>query len=457
MARARSWSDRMSRPGRQFVTASQAEADEARRRSAELTRNSVLKQLDVLKLTKKRNQIQFQGVIDEAERQIDKAQEQLEKQLALDEVGVNIGEAVYLKELSRLREIEKEIDYCFIRAPRDGMVVYYVEERARWSSNQAGVIAQGESVKEGQKMLSIPDLKHMVVNARVHEAMVSRVIADVNKDTGFSDAINASLLISPKPLSGLSAYTTFLMDLRAPFSNDHRSAEKDLVSRGLEATIRVNAFPNRPLKGHVKSVAAVASQNDFFASNVKVYQTFIAVDETMEGLRPGMDAVVNILVDSSPEPVVQIPLQAVLGTADMGEKRRCYVMVDGQPQLREISLGMTNEKVVEVKDGLKEGEVVVMNPVVLLTEKERMEYGNLPAQSGRGGSGMPDGQGGQGGPGGYKGKKGGPGAGGPGMQGGPNGGMKGKRRGGGMQGGQGGPGPRSQSGGSSSGKTAANP
>jgi hypothetical protein len=101
--------------------------------------------------------------------------------------------------------------------------------------------------------------------------------------------------------------------------------------------------------------------------------------------------------------------------------------------MREITLGRSNEKMVEVKDGVEEGDEVILNPVVLLSEKERMEYGNLPARSGKGGSG---GWGGKG--------KGGKGKEGGGMQGGGmegNGMQGGPKQGGGMQGGgmQGGP------------------
>ena len=36
-------------------------------------------------------------------------------------------------------------------------------------------MAQGESVAENQKLMQIPDLKHMFVNTKIHEALVGRV------------------------------------------------------------------------------------------------------------------------------------------------------------------------------------------------------------------------------------------------------------------------------------------
>ncbi len=429
------WSDRMSRPGRQYVTASQAEADQARLLSARLTKKNLEKQFEVLKnLTKEKTRTELQGKIDEPQRVLDRAKLQYKaKEIKADSVR-ETAKLTYEKELMKLRDIEKEIDKCYLRAPQSGMVVYYVEERARWAQTPT-MIAQGESVKEGQKLMSIPNLRQMQVNARVHEAMVSRVHADVTVDTGYTEVVNTALLMTANPFVDVAGYAAFLTDLHTPFSLENRRYEKRLISRGLEATIRLNAFSGRPpLKGHVKSVDTVASQADLFGADVKVYKTIVSIDEYMEGLRPGMDAYITIDVNSKPEPVLVLPLQAVMGTVAMGEKRKCFIMTPNGPEMREIVLGMANEKVVEVKEGLQEGDVIVLNPIVLLTEKEKLEYGTLPAQSGKGAGGK--GKGGYGG----KGKAGGPGAGGPGAggpgaagpgAGGPGAGKRGGKRGGG--------------------------
>jgi hypothetical protein len=150
---------------------------------------------------------------------------------------------------------------------------------------------------------------------------------------------------------------------------------------------------------------------------------------------------------------VTIPLQALVGSVEMGEKRRCFVMVEGHAEMREITLGKNNETVAEVKEGLKEGDVVVLNPAMLLSEREKAAYGLQSAPSEQGGQGAQGGKGdwkgkGKGGKGDWKGKgKGGPGGG---MQGGPGGtpGSPGGTQGtpgGGMQGSRGGfGGPRSQ-------------
>jgi RND family efflux transporter MFP subunit len=217
-------------------------------------------------------------------------------------------------ERDRKKEIEAELRDCVLRAPQDGMVIYYVPESVRGGGGvQQSVVAQGEPVREGQKLLQVVDLSRMQVNVRVHEALVGHLH---NED--------------PK----------------------HRDQWQ-------QAEIRVDAFPSRALKGHVKTVDTVAAQQDWFASDVKVYKTIVAIDAPAEGLKPGMSAEVTIQVQQTPGPVLQVPLQAVVA---LGKKRYCLVLTDKEVQAREVETGLNNEVAVEIRSGLKEGERVILSP-----------------------------------------------------------------------------------------------
>ncbi len=277
------WSERMSRPGRQYVTTAQAEADHARLLSANITLQNLQKQLDVLdELTLKKFKADYKGQVDEAVRALKRVKIQTEANRKTKDVDRQVKRLKFEKEKDTYKDLEAEIAKCILKSPDDGIVVYYAEERNRFGQGKQSFIAQGETVQEGQKLMRIPNLHKMLVNTRVHEAMISRVHGD--RDGGSKG-----------------------------------------TSQGQRANIRVNAFADRRLHGHVKSVATVPSQQDFFASDVKVYQSMVAIDEDMEGLKPGMDAEVTIFVDTNEEPVLAIPLQAVLGSVNMGEKRRVFV------------------------------------------------------------------------------------------------------------------------------------
>jgi hypothetical protein len=86
--------------------------------------------------------------------------------------------------------------------------------------------------------------------------------------------------------------------------------------------------------------------------------------------------------------------------------RKVFVKTDaGAYEEREIVLGIFNDKVIEVREGIKEGEEVVINPKVLLGDsKQKTRDGAAPGPDGKG---APGGKGGapDGAPGGGENKK----------------------------------------------------
>jgi multidrug efflux pump subunit AcrA (membrane-fusion protein) len=411
------WSGRMSKPGRRYVTAAQAQADAARLASARLAVKNVIEEMRVLEDpnfgNKKRSIMDLQGKIDEALRALDRVKTQAEANRVTADVDRKSKKSVYDQELVRYRDIEDEIRKCLILAPQDGLVVYFVPEQSRFGSgSQQSIVAQGEPVREGQKLMRIPDLSKMVVNTRVHEAMVSRVRGEKWEKTGFTEAVQAGLLVAPGPTSRLVNQPAF-QSIRERFAEQHRSVDQRKVADGQKARIRIDSYPNHEFHGHVKTVATVASQQDWLSADVKVYQTVVEIDESIPGLKPGMSAEVTIFTDSHRENALIVPLQAILGGVELGNVRKCFVKTSRGPVERDIKIGLSNAKEAEVLDGLKEGEEVVLNPRVLLSDKDKARLGEGPKlKGGKGGPGEGKGKGkGKGGPpmeGKGKGAKGGP-------------------------------------------------
>lgn len=95
------------------------------------------------------------------------------------------------------------------------------------------------------------------------------------------------------------------------------------------------------------------------SSDTKVYPTIVTIDEEVEHLKPGMTAVVEIHVDYL-KGVTTVPIQAVL---QRGQANWCFIGQGRDVQLREIALGRTNDRFVEIVSGIAEGERVVLNPM----------------------------------------------------------------------------------------------
>jgi len=376
------WADRMK--SRDYFSQSQYDSELSRLRGLELDMDKIREEKRVLDYTRERTDTDLKTKLAEAKKALEREKDKAAANLIKAESDRQAKKSIFEQEEDKYDDIEEQIRRCVITAPQDGMVVYYVSEQSRYGSgSQQSIVAQGEPVREGQRLMRIPDLRRMLVNTKVHEAMISRIKGDLWQPTGFVDALRATMMFTPDGLSRL------LGQHAVPEIRDRmRDAEMRRIADGMKATIRIDAFPERPLTGHVKSVATVAAQQDWSSSDVKLYQTMVSIDESLEGLKPGMSAEVTIHVESSGEPVLTLPLQAVVGGAEMGRKRKVFVMEGGTPKEREVTLGLSNEKVVEVKEGLKEGENVVLNPRALVGDRVKTrqvnEYGREDGAPGEG-------------------------------------------------------------------------
>jgi multidrug resistance efflux pump len=329
------WSELMDKKG--YQSHAQTNGDRFRAEAAGISLKGLETERRVLvEYTRRRTIQDLNSKLAEARRALDRARSQARAKLVQADADRKAKDSIYKQELSRMEEIESEIAKCVILAPQDGLVVYYVSDQARSGGGaQQSIVAQGEPVREGQKIMQIPDLSQMVVNVRIHEAMISALHNETN----------------PK---------------------DKRTWQL--------AQIRIDAIPNRVFRGHVKSIDTIASQQDWFASDVKLYKTVVSLDETVEGLKPGMSAEVTIDAEESPTEVMVLPVQAIVGSLSLGETSHCFVVgTDGQPRRRKLVLGMSNAQVVEIRAGLEVGERVVLNPASVAAENVEDPDGSVSA------------------------------------------------------------------------------
>src|SRR5262249_9351204 len=142
---------------------------------------------------------------------------------------------------------------------------------ARWGVGaRQSVVARGEPVSEGQKLLHICDLKRFTINTRVHEALISRVHV------------------------------------------------------GQPAAVRLDIRPDRLLQGRVQSVANVAAPETFLSADVKVFPVQVELTQTLPGLRPGISGEVRITVGERRQGLA-VPLEAVVRS---GRETFCFVKSD---------------------------------------------------------------------------------------------------------------------------------
>lgn len=251
----------------------------------------------------------LEGALATAQRNLEQVELDNEASLAQVTAAKNAAERSLKKEEERKARYQKSIEKCKVYAPQDGMVAYAT------ASNRRREIAAGALAYERQHLLSLPNLEKMQVKTAVHESVL------------------------------------------------------EYVQEGLPARVTIDAFPDLQYEGTVTSVAVLPDPGGWMSSDTKVYETIVQIDDEVQRLKPGMTAVVEILVDRL-EGVLGIPVQAVV---QENKQTWCYVENDRSVERREVQLGQTNNMYVEVTEGLTVGDRIVLNPNVLAEESEVAE------------------------------------------------------------------------------------
>jgi HlyD family secretion protein len=262
---------------------------------------------ELVDYTYRKTKMQLEGQVASAKRALIQVERDNEALLLQAEAAKNEADRALAKEEEKLGKYKLQLEKCKIVAPHDGMATYAVEGDGRSHVNE------GSTVRERQRIITLPDLSSMEVKTSVHESVL------------------------------------------------------DWIQEGLTATIVVDAFSDKKYQGTVKSVAVLADRGEWHSSDVKVYSTIVTIDEKVQRLRPGMSAVVNIHVERL-ENVLSVPVQAIVQIA---KENMCYVESGKSVELRKVTLGKTNDKFVEIREGLVEGDRVVLNPMALVQEKKR--------------------------------------------------------------------------------------
>ncbi len=228
--------------------------------------------------------------------------ETLKGNLKATKSKLQADEAGFAMDESRLKRAREELENCVIKAPRSGLVIH--PSAAAWKETPD--IAEGVNVRKDQTLLLMPDLSKMQVKVGIHESIVDRI----------------------KP----------------------------------EQAARI-VLPDRTLDGNVASVSPVTRPAGWWTGNVVKYDTIIELP-SVEGLKPGMSAEVEVILDRY-EDVLTIPVAAVVETE---AETFCWVQTAEGDKRRALQLGDSNDSFIVVKAGLKEGETVLLNALALIDE-----------------------------------------------------------------------------------------
>ena len=152
------------------------------------------------------------------------------------------------------------------------------------------------------------------------------------------------------------------------------------ISVGQPAEIEVDALPGQTLQGVVSEIGSSAISAGQGTSDQKTeFEIKVAITDPPASLRPGMTASANIITKTNPS-AVSVPLQAVAArSVDQltvkGEKRKdaetrykadrdgfvevVFCVEKGKAVAKQVKTGIQGDDLIEIVDGLKEGDEVV--------------------------------------------------------------------------------------------------
>lgn len=187
-----------------------------------------------------------------------------------------------------------------IHSPIDGLVVY----QSVWGGSSMRQIEAGDQVSPGQPFMKVVNPSSMMLEAKINQA------------------------------------------------------ESDRFKLGQEAQMRLDAFGGLVLKGHIFSIGAIAAggmRQNFFIRNVPVR---VAFDTVEPRLIPDLSGSADVLLESSDEKAVLVPLGSV-----MDEEGKSFVQVKTAQGFakREVKTGLRNDTHAVIASGLEPGTEIRAN------------------------------------------------------------------------------------------------
>jgi multidrug efflux pump subunit AcrA (membrane-fusion protein) len=240
---------------------------------------------------------------EEALRALERTHKEAIGKLAQSRARLKMAEQQFRSVQNNRKGLLDQLEKCQIRAKKPGLVIYGgTGDGMIWYGEER--IREGATVRERQPIITIPDMSCMSVKVKIHESHIKK------------------------------------------------------VTKGMKCTVRVDAQAEKMLTGEVTKVGVLPdSQNRWMNPDLKLYNVTVDINGTHDWLKPGMSAKVEILANELKD-VVYAPIQAI---APSGREHVAFVpKARGEPERRGVEIGEYSDEFIEIKKGLKEGELVLL-------------------------------------------------------------------------------------------------
>jgi HlyD family secretion protein len=234
---------------------------------------------------------------EEAEARYKQLQGDLQNTRKRQAAEIRILELTMERHRRHLNRHMNDIKRFSIHSPIDGLVVY----QSVWGGSTMRQVEAGDQVTTGQRFMKVVNPASMMLEAKINQS------------------------------------------------------ESERFRLGQKAEMRVDAFGDLKLQGHVFSIGAIATggwRQNFFIRSVPVR---IAFDTVETRLIPDLSASADVLLEASEENALLVPLGAVM---DADGKSYVEVKTAKGFEKREVKTGLRNDTHAAITSGLEAGQEI---------------------------------------------------------------------------------------------------
>ncbi len=322
------WSRRLAKEN--FLTRTELQADELALKKKQIDLDMARTKMNVLtNYTMLQQRSTLESTLRRSDRAMARTKWQNKATLRQVESELRARTRERDRATNRLSELNFQISKSKIYAPTNGIVLYtstvLISRRQWWVKP----LAVGSTAVERQELIYIPIESGMVVEVMIPEASLNK------------------------------------------------------IENGMSARVKIDAFPGRVFDGHLVKIGILPDgQSSQLNPDLKLYKCEVECDFHDAVIRPGMSCDVELIKESY-DKTLYVPVQ-------------CVVRVDGVPRVyvrdgedwvpRVVRVGLDNNRMIRIIDGVHAGEEVMLAPPV---KEEKSEVSEAPPPDRKNGAAPP--------------------------------------------------------------------
>ena len=300
-----------------FISQTELAADELAEKKKALDLSLAKNNLDLLvNYTNQRDLAQRKSDVSQAEMAMERTRRKARADVVQAGAELKAREAEFQRQNDRLEKILTQLEKTRIVSPADGLVIYATSAQGGMFRRNTEPLQEGQDIRERQELIYLPTASSSNAEIAIHESNLKK------------------------------------------------------VGTGMPAKVTVDALPGREFSGRITHIAPLPdAQSIWMNPDLKVFTTQIFLDGNDSDMRTGMSCQAQIIIETH-DNVLSVPVQAVLQVQGIPT---VYVRSGSGFVPRPVEIGLDNNRMIHVKNGLAAGDIVLLTPPLAAAEKKAFQ------------------------------------------------------------------------------------